>query len=138
MDSSTKILTHCAAAVKRANSKLGITGKAIKNKTASLVMPLYKTTVWPHLKYCSQFWSPYLNKIAELGKLQRRETKMMGGGLEHLSYQERPANLGLFGLEKTQLRGDVIEIYQIIHQLEKVDKGSFFSLFPIILDSRGT
>ena len=62
VDSSMKVSTQCAAAVKKANSMLGIIRKGIENKTANIILPLYKSMVRPHLEYCVQFWSPHLQK----------------------------------------------------------------------------
>jgi ribonuclease P/MRP protein subunit RPP40 len=39
---------------------------------------VYKTVIWPHLKYCAQTWSPYFTKdIDLLEKVQRRATKLL-------------------------------------------------------------
>ena len=82
----------------------------------------------PHLEYYVQFWSLHLKKyIIELGKVQKRATTMVNG-LEHLPYEGRLQQLGLFSLEKRRLRGDVIEVYKIMHGVENVERETFFSL----------
>lgn len=51
--------------------------KETQNKMAYTVV-LYKSMVRNTVEYCVQFWSPSLKKdIAELEKMQKRETKMV-------------------------------------------------------------
>ena len=54
--------------------------KQIIHKEKSLIIPLYKAIVRPHLEYCIQAWSPYIKKdIDMLDKIQRRATKLIPG-----------------------------------------------------------
>ena len=79
-------------------------------KEKSLIIPLYKAIVRPHLEYCIQAWNPHLRKDVDmLEKIQRRATKLIPE-LRDLTYEERLKECGLTTLETRRIRGDQIEL----------------------------
>ena len=117
-----------ASYVVRTFQVLGMIRRNITHKVKSLIVPLYKAIVRPHLEYCIQAWSPYLRKdIDMLEKIQRRATKLIPE-LRDLRYEERLKECGLTTLETRRLRGDQIEVFKILNGYENIDSNIFFEI----------
>jgi hypothetical protein len=124
-------------AASTASRILGLIKRNFKNTSRDSFNILYKTFVRPHLEYCVQSWSPYLQKDIEcLEKVQRRATKLVAS-LSKNPYKDRLVALNLTTLKQRRIRGDLIETYKILTGKEDMAANQFFCLNSSGHDCRG-
>ena len=96
--------------MQKASSTLGCIRREMASREREAIVHFYSAPMRTHLEDCTGV--PQCRKDAELlDGVQRMITKMIRG-LEHLYYEDRMKELGLFSLVKRKLRGDLITDFQ--------------------------
>ena len=80
MNANMKVSEQCRIAASKGNQVLGMIRRNITYKEKSLIIPLYKAIVRPHLEYCIQAWNPHLRKDVDmLEKIQSHDMLASAG-----------------------------------------------------------
>ena len=128
VDRGLKLSEHINEKISKANKILGLIFKSFTFMDKDMFVTSFKTLVRPHLEYASPTWSLLYkkDKIA-IENVQRRAIRLVNC-LKHMDYSERLKALGLPTLEYRRERADMVEVYKILHDIDKVDKSKPFTL----------
>ena len=131
-----KFNTHINNAIIKANKILGLIKRSFDFIDEDVLINLYKSLVRPHLEYGNLIWYPTLGQSAEIENVQRRATKLIPS-LKRLKYEDRLEKLKLPSLKHRRKRGDMIQVFKIINQIDDLKQELFFEPTPVE-KTRGT
>jgi len=115
IDCSLNFSEHIYKTTHKANSIMAVIRRTFTELDCQCFSLLFKSLVRPHLEYWVPIWFLYKMKdIEEVVKVQRRATKQVKS-LRGLSYEQRLRKLNLSTLRYRRHRGDMIEVYKILH-----------------------
>jgi phenylalanine-4-hydroxylase len=119
---------------KQSNVTIGNDPKNLPVTDRDMLNVIYRT--YPeHLECWVQAWRQYYKKDTEtLEKLRKRAAKMVVG-ITCSNYADRLKYLGLYELEKTRLRDDLVETFNILNGKERVNVETFFQVSGTIMNS---
>ena len=124
---SCKPSTQVSSATKKANGILGQIFRGFSYRDSKTFLGLYVQYVRPHLEYAVQAWSPWLmSEIDMVEAVQKRAIRAISG-LKG-SYEEKLRSLGLTSLADRRIRGDMIQVYKILHRVDNVDPANYFTI----------
>jgi hypothetical protein len=114
--------------INKGNKITGLMRRTFLHFTVKSFGKLFKTLVRPHLEYGNIIWNPRFKKdINAIESVQRRATKLVGQ-LRNLSYEQRLKTLKLPSLAYRRFRGDMIEVFKLLHHKEDINYEVFFEL----------
>ena len=128
VDEKMSFETHVTKSINMANKMTGIVNRNFRLMGEDVFMNLYKTLIRPHLEYASVVWSPStIRDQRRIEGVQRRATKLVSS-VSELSYHERLRKLGIPSLQYRRMRGDMLQVYKILHGIERINPDVFFEL----------
>ena len=100
--------------------------KSFTHFDCKLLRSLYLTFIRPLLEFAVPVWSPFLKSDCDnIERIKHNATKLIPS-IRNLSYEKRLEALNLTTLVERRQRGDLIQLYKIMHNIDKLEKGICF------------
>ena len=107
---------------------LGRVNKSFARFDCRLLRSLYVTFIRPLLEFAIPVWSPYLKGDCEdIERVQHRATKLVRK-ISYFKYEDRLIALDLTTLNLRRKKGDLIQLYNFLHGIEKIETNKNISL----------
>ena len=124
-----KLKNQVITACNKANQMLSRIKKSFAHFDCKLIRSLYLTFIWLLLEFAVPVWSPFLKSDCDnIERIHHKATKLISS-IRNLSYQKRLEALNLTTLVERRQRRDLIQMYKIMHNIDKLEKGI---RFPIV------
>jgi ribonuclease P/MRP protein subunit RPP40 len=131
ISADVKSSANCRVACAKAQRILGMLKRFIAYKSATVMVPLYKSLVRPIVEYCTPAWSPHYSRDKQLlERIQHRFTRLIPG-MSKLPYDARLNLLHLWSLEERRNRADLVEMFKICKGLSGIRLEEMFELSPM-------
>ncbi|KAJ7418452.1 hypothetical protein BTVI_29147 [Pitangus sulphuratus] len=114
VDRKPSMTWQCVLAAQEDNCILGCIKSSTTSRLREVILSLYSALVRPQLEYRIHLLGPQHKKDVGMLEQVQRGTSKLTTGLEHISYEDRIRNMGLFSLEKRRLRGYLIRVFQYL------------------------
>ena len=125
---SLKPSLQCSKAAKKANAVLAQLTRAVSYRDKDTFLDLFRSHIRPLLEYCSSSWSPWTQgDIETLEKIQRRAIGMVTN-FKGKTYEEKLAEAGMVTLEARRRRGDLLQAYRVLNEVDDVDPSLWFTM----------
>ena len=117
---------QCAVAAKSANFALSQIQRSFHFRRKRDLVPLYKTFVRPKLEFGVAAWNPWTEADKkEIEKVQQRLIRMLSDATGD-SYEEKLKDAGLTTLRDRRERGDGIEVFKTLRNINNVEESRWF------------